>query len=441
MNIMEIGTCRKGEIYLMTLTFERSVVGNIRVHVLPTDRFKTFSLSVYIGQPLNEQDVTRVALTPFVLRRGTQKLPDTQQFREKLDELYGAGFGFDIYKRGNNQLVQFRLDMINDRFVSTNESLLKQAIKFMGEAITKPALEAGHFRDKYVSAEKVTLQKKIEAIINDKIRYAAERCMEEMNQGDPFRLHPLGRIDDLESITPVNLYEGYRKWLSTSPIDLYVVGQTTLGEVEQLVKEAFQLNREECYSYQVGQLQPVNRDPKTIIEKLDVNQGKLNLGLRSSVTYADDAYAAALMYNGILGGYPHSKLFMNVREKASLAYYASSRLDGHKGIIAIQSGIEVEDYERAVDIIRNQLEAMKQGEISESEIEQTRAMLSNHLREIQDSAYELISLDFNTVLSGKERSVHSLLQEVNAVDLAAIQEVAKQVQLDTIYFLRDKGGN
>jgi len=424
----------------MTLNFERAITGNMRIHVLPTDRFKTFAISVYIGQSLNEQVVTSTALTPFVLRRGTKRLPETQQFREYLDELYGAGFGFDIYKRGDNQLVQFRMDMINERFVSSSESLLRRAIDFMSEVITKPVLENNHFRDKYVSAEKMTLQKKIEAIVNDKMRYAAERCMEIMNDGSPYRLHQLGKIADLASITSDSLYEGYRKWLQEAPIDIYVVGETTLNEVLTLVEEAFQIDRPACSSYTSLSSKPVTRDTKTVVEKMDVGQGKLNLGLWSNVTYADEGYAAALMYNGILGGYTHSKLFTNVREKASLAYYAASRFDGHKGIIAIQSGIEIQNYEKAVTIIREQIEAMKQGVISEAEIEQTRAMLGNHLRELQDSAYELISLDFNAVLSGKERTIQSLLQEIDEVDLTAIRQVAEQVQLDTIYFLRDKGG-
>jgi predicted Zn-dependent peptidase len=136
------------------------------------------------------------------------------------------------------------------------------------------------------------------------------------------------------------------------------------------------------------------------VEKLDVGQGKLNMGLRAHVTYADDQYPAALMYNGVLGGFPHSKLFIHVREKESLAYYASSRLDGHKGILTLQSGIEIQNYEKAVAIILKQLEAMEQGDISEKELSQTRAMISNHLREIQDSAFEL----FDTFGQRKKRS-------------------------------------
>ncbi|WNQ13791.1 pitrilysin family protein [Paenibacillus aurantius] len=418
--------------------FVRSQIGNIRLHVLPTDRFKTYAISLYIGTPLAEEWVTPVALTPFVLRRGTERLPETKQFREKLDDLYGAGFGFDIYKRGDYQLVQFRMDIIQDDFVKESNSLLKQALQFLGEAVMRPAKEGDAFVSKYVDAEKRTLQKKIESIINDKIRYAAERCIEEMCKNEPYRLHPLGKLDAIQAITPESLYTHYREWLSRSPIDLYVVGNTTEEEVRSIVQETFHPGNGAREEY-VSRSQPsAPREVNTVVEKLDVGQGKLNMGLRTSITYADEDYAPALVYNGILGGYPHSKLFVNVREKESLAYYASSRLDGHKGILTIQSGIEIANYEKAVEIIKRQLDAMGKGEISELELNQTRAMIYNHLREIQDSAYEMISFDFNSVLSGKERTVEELIDAVGRVTPEAIQEVARKVQLDTIYFLRDR---
>ncbi|UKS29826.1 insulinase family protein [Paenibacillus sp. HWE-109] len=422
------------------IQFERRTWNHIRLHVLPTDRFKTFAISVYIGRPLGEETVTNTALTPFVLRRGTALRPETKQFREHLDDLYGAGFGFDIYKRGDYQIVQLRMDIINDRFVKSAQSLLQQGLDFVGETLTKPATENGHFRQKYVDSEKQTLQKRIESVINDKIRYAAERCMEEMCADEPYRLHPLGKISDLDRINSEQIYEQYRVWLQTAPIDIYVVGNTTLTEVEDIVKGAFAIDRKEDVSYLTSEPRGASGEVKTIVERLDVNQGKLNLGLRTNLSYRDDKYPVALMYNGVLGGYPHSKLFINVREKASLAYYASSRFDGHKGILTIQSGIEMANYEKAVDIIRKQLSAMEQGEINDIEMSQTKAMISNQLREIQDSAFELISFDFNAILSGKERSVSGLIEAVEQVDVPAIAEAAKRVQLDTIYFLRDQKG-
>lgn len=380
--------------------------------------------------------MTSTALTPFVLRRGTVSYPETRAFREQLEQLYGAGFGFDVYKRGDYQIVHFRMDTINDSFVKSPESLLRSSFAFLGEAFTQPVLENGAFRKSYVQTERDTVRKKLESIVNDKIRYAAERCIEVMCKNEPYRLHPLGERKDLDGITPEDLYESYQKWLQESVLDLYVVGDTSLDEVKTLVEEHFKLNRTESRDYVPSITRTAANETQTVVEKLDINQGKLNMGLRSTITYGDDEYAAALLYNGILGGYPHSKLFVNVREKESLAYYASSRYDGHKGIATIQSGIEVQNFEKAVDIIRQQLDDMAKGAISDIEMTQTKAMIRNVIKEMQDSAFEMIAYDFNRTLSGRERTPDELLKQVEGIAVDDVKQAASAFSLDTIYFLK-----
>lgn len=418
--------------------FQDGNIAGMRIHVMPTKAFKTYAISLYAGVPLDEKTVTSTALAPFVLRRGTATYPETTQFRERLEELYGAGFGFDIYKRGDYQIVQFRMDTINDSFVQSEENLLEQSFAFLGEVLTRPLVENGSFRPSYVATERETVRKKLESIVNDKIRYAAERCIEEMCRNEPYRLHPLGQRADLDQITPKSLYDSYNSWLDEAILDLYVVGDTTTEEVEKLVQRYFGRVRSEAGLYN-SKFTPVSvTEVRTIEEKLDVNQGKLNMGLRTSITYKDDTYASALMYNGILGGYPHSKLFVNVREKASLAYYASSRYDGHKGIGTIQSGIEIQNYGKAVEIIEKQLEELKAGNISDLELSQTKAMIRNQLSEIQDSAFDMISFDFNRQLSGKERTADQLLEQVEQVGAEDVKAAADTFQLDTIYFLTGK---
>lgn len=419
-------------------SFQRGQLQRVRLHVLPTKRFKTFAISLFAGIPLHEETVTPVALIPFVLRRGTAHTPETIAFREKLDDMYGAGFGFDVYKRGDAQIVQFRMDVINDQFVSSDHSLLKASLSFLGEALTEPCLDTEGFRAKYVEAEKMTLRKRLESIVNDKIRYAAERCVEEMCEDEPYRLHPLGRLEDIDTITPASLLGHYEEWLNNASLDLYVVGDTSLEEVTRLASEAFKLKPGTPAAYQKPEIKLTGKEIKYVVDEMDVSQGKLNMGLRTGIGYDDKLYPAALMYNGILGGYPHSKLFINVREKESLAYYAASRLDGHKGICTIQSGIEFANYDKAVEIIKKQLKSMAEGQLSELEISQTKAMISGHLRELQDSAYEMIAYDFNSVLTGNERTAAELLEQVQAVTADDIMAVAGQVQLDTVYFLRDR---
>lgn len=423
-----------------TSGFERGNRKEFRIHVLPTKRFKTFAISLYAGVPLQEDTVTKVALTPFVLRRGTESYPETTQFREQLEHLYGAGFGFDVYKRGDYQIVQFRMDTINDSFVGGDEQLLDRSFAFLGEVLTRPAQEDGHFRTSYVHAERETVRKMLESIVNDKMRYAAERSIEEMCKNEPYRLHPLGERKDLPNIDPDTLTASYQQWLQQASIDLYVVGDTTLEEVENLVQRYFNVERTTSSDYHTQEAIRGDKEVETVVERLNVNQGKLNMGLRTSITYGDPQYAAALMYNGILGGYPHSKLFVNVREKESLAYYASSRYDGHKGIATIQSGIEIPNYEKAVMIIKQQLDEMKNGNITDLEMSQTKAMIRNLLKEMQDSAFELIAYDFNRQLSGKERTAEELLTQVEQISKENVREAAEKFRLDTIYFLRDEKG-
>ncbi|GAB6988978.1 EF-P 5-aminopentanol modification-associated protein YfmF [Paenibacillus pini] len=416
--------------------FQHGKAKRVRLHVLPTKRFKTFAISLFAGTPLTEETVTSTALIPFVLRRGTASYPETIQFREQLEQMYGAGFGFDVYKRGDYQMVQFRMDTINDSFVKSEESLLESSFAFLGEVVTRPALEDGHFRKSYVQAEKENVRKKLDSIVNDKIRYASERCIEEMCSNEPYRLHPLGQRKDLDQINAENLYDAYQQWLQNSSMDLYVVGDTSLEEVQELVTKYFELGDAPGITYKPNASIREVRDVKTVVEKLEVSQGKLNLGLRTSINYSDDLYASALMYNGILGGYPHSKLFINVREKESLAYYASSRYDGHKGIGTIQSGIEVQNYEKALEIIQRQLEEMRAGNITELEMSQTKAMIRNLLREIDDSAFEMIAYDFNRQFSGKDRSRAELLNQVENISIDDVKAAALTFELDTIYFLK-----
>jgi predicted Zn-dependent peptidase len=377
-------------------------------------------------------------LLPFVFRRGTSNTPETIALRERLDDLYGAGFGFDVFKRGNNQFVQFRMDVINDAFVQSKESLLAASLRYLGEVVTEPLLEDGHFATKYVQSERDTLRKRLEAIINDKIRYASERCTEVMCEGDPYRLHALGNRADLPNISPVSLYERYHQWINEAVFDLYIAGDTSLAEVQPLVEEAFKLPDGDIGTFGSTDVRADARELKTVVEKMDVKQGKLNLGLRTGISYGDEQYPALLVYNGVLGAYPHSKLFINVREKASLAYYASSRIDGHKGLLTIQSGIEIDKYERALAIIREQIADIQAGKISELEIDQTKAMLVNHVRETQDSAYELIAYDFNALFSGSTRTGDELISQIQAVTVDDIVRVANGVKLDTVYFLRDR---
>ncbi|MFC4077900.1 EF-P 5-aminopentanol modification-associated protein YfmF [Salinithrix halophila] len=423
---------------MSSVRFETVQAGNLRVHVCSTDKFKTNSISALIQQSLTEESVTFHALLPAVLQRGTKSSPSTLELKRKLDDLYGATLFGDVFKRGERHILQLGLEIPNEEYLSETESLLERGAAFLGEVLTTPVIEGEAFRESYVKAEKKNLKQKIESLLDDKIRYAAQRCVAEMCKGEPFSLFNHGRLDDLEQIDAGNLYTYYRELIQTRPIDLYFVGNLSVDRVLRLVEQFFPTEGRErkdvphaAVEHQVDQI-------KDVVDHLDVKQGKLNVGARTQLSIRDEDYVPLMMYNGILGGFPHSKLFINVREKASLAYYAASRLESHKGLLTVQSGIEIQNYRKAVDIIQEQFELMSNGEISESEMEQTRAMMVNQLRERQDRAYDLIDSHYHGILSGIERPLDVMIRDVKKVTKEDVKRVAQNIQIDTIYFLRDK---
>ncbi|SFJ24439.1 EF-P 5-aminopentanol modification-associated protein YfmF [Thermoflavimicrobium dichotomicum] len=423
--------------------FETISMGNIRIHVYASKKFKTTTLSVMLQQQLSPDTVTKTALLPNVLQRGTASYPSTLELKRKLADLYGAILFGDVYKRGERHIMQFGLEIANEQYLQEKDSLLYAGLSFLCEVLTKPATENGVFVDAYVQQEKAILKQKIESLQDDKIRYAAQRSIEEMCKNEPYALFNHGRLEDLPGINPQNLYTYYQEVLKTCPMDVYIVGNVSADEIVQMLSQLLptELVSAERESVHVSDVVHQVREVKVVVDRLDVKQGKLNMGCRTQISVKDPEYPALLMYNGILGGFPHSKLFINVREKASLAYYASSSVESHKGLLTIQSGIEIENYEKAVDIIKQQLEAMRAGQISENEIRQTKATISNQFREQQDRPYDLINFHFHSILSGVERTLPDLLQQIEQVQKEDILKVAEKVQLDTIYFLRDQGGN
>jgi len=421
--------------------FRSTSLPGMNLHIYPTKQFKTVTLVLMMQQALTEEAVTPTAMLAQVLKRGSTRYPTIQAMKRYLDNLYGASFQVDVDKRGERQVLQFYLDLPHAKYLSGEKDMLEKGVAFLADVLLHPLVdEQGGFSPRYVEAGKDSLRRQIQGIIDDKIRYAQERCIEEMCQNEPFRLLPYGRLEDLETVESKPLFQHYQRVLEQSPIDLFVVGQVQEQDIVSAVQRHFTFQ-----TRQVKPLSPAGGDPihveevRSVVEELDVTQGKLNLGLRTGgLTLASPEYPALMVYNGLLGGFAHSKLFRNVREKASLAYYASSRLDSLKGILMIQTGIEVSNYQRTLDIVKEQLEMMRQGNFSQLEIEQTKSLLVHHLREVHDRAGLLVDYAFRGLVAGVCQTPDELIQRILSVTREEIRQVAERIELDTVYFLRNR---
>lgn len=417
----------------------KNLPGNINIHLFPTNKFKTVLVSVFIQQVLDKELAAKTALLPAVMEQGTKKYPTYKDLKRKLEMLYGAEVGTDVLKKGERHILSFSLEVVNDKY-ACGEELLKEGFSILKSILTEPLVENGGFKKEYVEQEKEQLAKEVKGLINDKVNYALERCVQEMCAGERFGVYKYGDLEHLEKVAPDELYGYYSSLLQENPVDIFLVGEVEPKTALSLVEEAFSFPRKGEFSLPPVDTGPTPSEVRYREERLPVNQGKLTLGFRTNTLYRDEDYPALLFYNGILGGFPHSKLFQNVREKASLAYYAFSRLDKHKGIQLVASGIEVGNYQRALEIIQDQVELIKKGEISREEMENTRRALINQLRIVGDSPYNLVNFFLDSLVGGREESAEEMIKRIEKVKEKDVIEVAGKVRMDTIFFLRSFDG-
>ena len=315
---------------------------------LPAQKFKTSLLSAQFVTPLREETASAYALLPSVLRRGTVSCPDMGSLSARLDELYGARIETTVRKKGENQCVGFVASLIDDSFAPGGEKLLEPVAELLGELICDPVTERGRFVPSYFESEKTNLLDAIRSLVNDKRDYADSRLLREMCAGEPYGIPRLGGEAGAESVQPKQLYALYQELISTARLELIYSGSAPQRRVEQALLSALAaLPRDQVRDIALYRPHPARQEVLRVEESLDVTQGKLGMGFACG----SDDYAAMMVGNTLFGGSSNSKLFMNVREKLSLCYYASSLYHRQKRLITVSSGIEFQNFQRAYDEI------------------------------------------------------------------------------------------
>lgn len=405
-----------------------------KLHVIETDKYKTNTFVWKMKAPLSKETVTKRALLPQVLQSSSGNYPTTTALRSYLDDLYGATLYIDLAKKGEYHIISFSLEIANEKFLSDPSPLLKRGFELLAEVLTNPNASGNAFDKETVDKEKRTLKQRIQSVYDDKMRYSNVRLLEEMCKGEPYALQVNGEAEDVDSITAENLFDYYKRAFLEDEMDLYVVGDVNEEEVKNIANELLNFEKRTPKTLDTAEIRKKD-EVLEVKEQEDVKQGKLNIGYRTNIVYGDPDYFALQLFNGIFGGFSHSKLFINVREKASLAYYVSSRLESHKGLMMVMSGIDLKNYDQAVGIIREQMEAMKNGDFTDQEIAQTKAVIRNQILETIDTSRGLTEILYHNVVAHKDIKLNQWIDGIETINKEEIVEVANKIELDTIYFL------
>ena len=408
----------------------------INLHEIKTNKFKTNLLAVFLSLPLNRETVTKNALLSAVLRRGTATMKSQEAISENLEEMYGASFDCGIEKNGDVHTMKFYLESIDDEFLPDNEPLLKRSFDILSDIIFNPLTENGKFKEEYLNGEKENLKQIIEGKIDNKASYAMERCIEEMYKNKAYGLYKYGYIEDLSKITAEELYNYYKQVIQTCKIDIFISGKLD-KDIIDMVKNNEHISKLQERQVELKQedKEKVNQE-KVIEESMDITQGKLVIGMDVNSDKEDISYIT-MCYNTILGSGANSKMFQNVREKASLAYTAGSNYLRRKQNIIIRAGIEIENYQKALDIIKVQLDDMKAGNFTDEDIKNAKNLILATIDNIPEEQDTEISYYFGQEMANTGVSIDEYKDKIEAVTKEQIVDIANSITINTIYFLKN----
>lgn len=414
----------------MTIEQQKKSVKQCNIHFLEGEQFKTNVISILLRIPLTRQNVTKTALLAEVLKNGCKRYPSKKAVSQKMDDMLGSVFDISILKKGQEQILFFYLET-----VKYEKELLEQSFQFLQNMLFSPLEEAKGFPKKIVEREKKILQEKIESRQDDKKEYSKLRCLEEMCEGNAFGIFADGYREDIKEIDEMILMLHYKNIIKHAKVEIFMTGDK---EQKNMMMEL--ADKIPFQSDFLWQTEPIvmshKKEIKEVEQTLDIAQSRIVLGFDTNVLPEQKEFAALLVCNELFGGSPSSLLFQNVREKEGACYDINSFLFRLYPILMVKAGIEKQYYDKAVDMIQQSLKTLQTEKIEEKVLQEAKESMIRYYISMKDSQTALMDFTLNEWILKTNRTIEQFIKEIEQVTEQDIQKRAKEISLNTIYFLQ-----
>ncbi len=407
----------------------------LRLVCVPAEDFKTSQISISLLVP-REINLAENIIIPKYLTYSSRDYPNPAALSARLENLYGAYVSGSVVKRGESSKIELGATCINNKFALYNEDISYETLELLLKLLFEPCADGEKFEKQKFELVKRLKTEDVESEVNDKRQYAFTRMIENMCRDEVFGITKKEILEDMRKTDEASAYRAWRELLQNATVQVNLIGSFNEENSKRLIEKYFSaverkpLKNETLFVEQA-------EDVTEVTEEMDINQSKLVIGYRSGMKSKDDNFYAYQMMVDIFGGGPYSRLFMNVREKLSLCYYCSARLYKEKGIIVIQSGIESENRQKALDEIAKQLEIMRKGEFEEKDFEASKTAICDSLRGVCDTP-DGIDAFLNTKLDEPIIPLEEIIKNYENVTRQDIIAAANAVTLDTVYMLKGK---
>ena len=407
----------------------------INFTALTDEKFKTSVIRIYFIFPIDGDTASADAFPAYLFEDTNSTYPDMTSFNTRLLELYGANMETVNFRMGDHNVLSFRTGGISDKYALEGEKISVECFRLVSECLLSPVINDGKFSEKIFEMKRREFSDAIAAEINDKRTYAMRKANRIIFRGEPSGNPFLGDLSQVEKLNNDNVMASYRKILECSHIEIFFAGNTLEDELLDAVKSAFsKLPRKNVTNY-LGIPSPLKEKTEYAEESLEVVQSKMVMAFKYGNKFRDREEVIKL-FCIIFGSSPFSLLFKNVREKLSLCYYCTGTPVYSKSVIVVDSGLELENAEKAQEEILKQLDVMKNGSFDDDLLDQAVMAQNTALKAVGDFSSSVCSWYFDRFEKETPDTPESFFEKINKVTKEEIAEFARSLELDTVFLLK-----
>lgn len=409
----------------------------VNLHFIQSTKFKTNKIKIRFSAPMSADTIAERVIVSSLLETANAVYPTSQLFREHLASLYGSNYSTSVSRRGLIHYVDVNVSFVRDSFLSRKNALTTKIIEFIKASLLSPLAHDGAFDSSIFDIEKKNLIHELESEVENHFYHAHLELNQLFYISREMQIPRVSTVELMRQVTSETSFSVFQKMLKEDQIDIFFIGDFN----ELAMQEQFELfkfsDRKQILS--LNYQQNFSKILREGIEQKEAHQSILEMGYHFPIQYGEDSHIPLLVLNSLLGGYAHSKLFVEVREKASLAYTVSSSMDIFSGMLRVYAGIDRQNRNKAMTLINRQVTDLKRGNFSEEELQQTKKMLRNSALLSQDRQNSLLEMAYlSSILGEKFLAIDEWLIALENVQKEDVVSAANNLKLQAMYFMEGK---
>ena len=413
------------------------ITKGVRLHFIQSEKFKTNKIKVRFSAPMSKETVAGRVLTASMLETVNAVYPTSQAFRERLANLYGADYSTSLSRRGLVHYLDINLSFVRDKFLSRKNVLTDAMLDFLKASLFSPLVSQDAFDESAFEIEKKNILNDLEAEIENHFYHAHRELDKLFYEEEEMQMPRVGTIELIQKETAASSFAAFQQMLQENQIDFFFIGDFNEVAVREKIQSFNFAPRQQ--ELQLVYQQEYSNVLREGLEQKDVHQSIIELAYHFPIQYGEGEHLPLVVLNALLGGFAHSKLFVNLREREGLAYTISSNFDIFSGMMRIYAGIDRSNRTRTVALINRQILDLKRGNFSLEELNQTKKMLKNSVLLAQDRQNTILERAYmSSVLGKKFLSLKAWLEALEQVRKDDIIKAAGQLKLQAIYFMEGK---